>query len=221
MRGLIIEDEDDIADCMEQSLSDLGIAADRFARGGPLTGALQSAEYDIVVLDLNLPDIDGLSALEDLRRRGCTTPVLIVSARIEIEDRVRGLDIGADDYLTKPFDLMEFEARVRALLRRDKDCRPPLLTHGDLSFDQAQRTFMLKGNMLELPPRESAVLETLIRQNGGVISKTKIAQHVFSYDDDAGTSSIELYVHRLRRKLADTNVRIITRRGVGYALARR
>jgi len=218
MRGLIIEDTDEIADCMQQSLHDLGIACDRFAEGRPVPGALQSAEYDIVILDLNLPDIDGLTVLKDLRRSGCTSPVLIVSARIGVDDRVSGLDLGADDYMLKPFDLLEFEARVRALLRRDKDSRAPMLEFGQLSFEQSTRQFFIDGEAMDLSPRERAVLEILIRQNGGVISKDRIAQHIFAFDDLAGTSSIELYVHRLRRKLKGCDIEIITKRGLGYAL---
>lgn len=218
MRALIIEDTEDIAECMQQSLSDMGLASDWFAEGERLRSALDLTEYDILILDLNLPDADGLELLRTMRAQGNPTPVLIVSARIRIEDRVHGLDLGADDYLVKPFDLHEFEARVRALLRRDKEARSPTIRFGALEFDQATREFLLEGDALTLAPRERAVLETLIRQNGAVISKERIAQHVFSFDDDAGISSIELYVHRLRKHLVDTNVRIVTKRGLGYLL---
>jgi DNA-binding response OmpR family regulator len=218
MRALIIEDTEDIAECMQQSLQDMDIASDWFVEGRRVAEAFEFADYDLLILDLNLPDADGLQVLRDLRKKGETTPVLVVSARISIEDRVSGLDLGADDYLTKPFDLNEFEARVRALLRRDKDARTPLLSLGSLEFDQATREFHANGDSMELSPRERAVLEILIRQNGSVISKDRIAKHVFSFDDDAGVSSIELYVHRLRKKLASTSVQIITKRGLGYAL---
>ena len=218
MRALIIEDTDDIAECMQQSLSDMGLASDWFAEGARLRSALDLTAYDILILDLNLPDADGLELLRTMRAQGNPTPVLVVSARIRIEDRVHGLDLGADDYLVKPFDLHEFEARVRALLRRDKEARSPIIRFGALAFDQATREFLLDGDALMLAPRERAVLETLIRQNGAVISKERIAQHVFSFDDDAGISSIQLYVHRLRTHLVDTNVRIVTKRGLGSLL---
>ena len=218
MRALIIEDTEDIAECMQQSLSDMGIASDWFTGGQQVAAALDFTEYDVMILDLNLPDADGLDVLKSLRAGGNPTPVLIVSARIRIEDRVSGLDLGADDYLVKPFDLHEFEARIRALLRRDKDARIPILSFGGLEFDQTTREFRANGAPMELSPRERSVLETLIRQNGAVISKERIAQHVFSFDDDAGVSSIELYVHRLRKKLVDTNVGIVTKRGLGYLL---
>lgn len=218
MRALIIEDTEDIAECMQQSLSDMGLASDWFTEGKQVSAATSFTDYDVLILDLNLPDADGLEVLKSLRATGNPTPVLIVSARISIEDRVSGLDLGADDYLIKPFDLHEFEARIRALLRRDKDARTPTLTFGDLDFDQTTREFRADGAPMDLSPRERSVLETLIRQNGAVISKERIAQHVFSFDDDAGVSSIELYVHRLRKKLVDTNVRIVTKRGLGYLL---
>lgn len=218
MRALIIEDTEEIAECMQQSLSDMGLTSDWFTEGRHVASATDFTEYDVLILDLNLPDADGLEILKSLRDSGNPTPVLIVSARISIEDRVSGLDLGADDYLIKPFDLHEFEARVRALLRRDKDARSPTLKFGELQFDQTTREFMANGAPMSLSPRERSVLETLIRQNGSVISKDRIAQHVFSFDDDAGVSSIELYVHRLRKKLADTDVRIATKRGLGYLL---
>ncbi|MEM7502775.1 MAG: response regulator transcription factor [Pseudomonadota bacterium] len=218
MRALIIEDTEDIAECMQQSLRDMGITSDWFTEGRRANAALDLSEYDLLILDLNLPDADGLDVLKALRAGGDTTPVLIVSARISIEDRVSGLDLGADDYLIKPFDLHEFEARVRALLRRDKESRNPVIRFGDLEFDQTTREFRASGELVDLSPRERAVLETLIRQNGTVISKERIAQHVFSFDDEAGVSSIELYVHRLRKKLGHSHVQIVTKRGLGYLL---
>ncbi len=218
MRALIIEDQDEIADVFEQSLNDMAIASDRFARGAQALEAFRFVDYDLLILDLTLPDIDGLEVLRKLRTTGVRTPVLIVSARIRLQDRVAGLDLGADDYLVKPFDLAEFEARVRALLRRDVDSRSPSLTVGGLSFDQASREFRLAGRSLNLSPRERSVLEVLIRQKGGVISKERIAQHTFSFDDEAGVSSIELYIHRLRKKLVGSDVTIQTHRGLGYAL---
>lgn len=218
MRALIIEDTEDIAECMQQSLRDMGITSDWFTEGHRASAALDLSEYDLLILDLNLPDADGLDVLRALRTGGDATPVLIVSARISIEDRVSGLDLGADDYLIKPFDLHEFEARVRALLRRDKESRIPIIRFGDLEFDQATREFRANGELMDLSPRERAVLETLIRQNGTVISKDRIAQHVFSFDDEAGVSSIELYVHRLRKKLSSSHVQIVTKRGLGYLL---
>ena len=219
MRALIIEDSIEIADVIALSLTDMGIATDRFADGRLGLHALNTTEYDLVILDLNLPDKDGLSILKETRANGNETPILIVSARISIDDRVKGLDLGADDYLIKPFDLHELEARVRALLRRGQEVRSTLIECGNLSFDQGSREFYANKKSLELSPRERSVLETLIRQKGGVISKERIARHVFNFDDNASLSSIELYVHRLRKKLAAFQVNIMTKRGLGYALA--
>jgi two-component system response regulator TctD len=218
LRALLIEDNDDIADCMKQSLQQMDIAFDRFARGQLGLNASKVATYDLLVLDLNLPDMDGLTVLAKIKKDQPELPVLIVSARISIEDRVKGLDLGADDYLIKPFDLTEWEARVRALFRRGKNERDMRIQFASLEFDQTTREFWLAGQVLELSPRERSVLELLIRKNGGVMSKESIADHVFSFADEAGVSSIEIYIHRLRKKLSDSAVSITTKRGLGYAL---
>ena len=218
MRTLIIEDNIEIAECIQESLLDMGIASDHFTEGVRVKDAFRAAEYDLLILDLNLPDTDGLKILQSFRKWNRETPVLIVSARIRIEDRVRGLDLGADDYLVKPFDLVELEARVRALLRRNLESRSPLISFGSIEFDQSSREFSIAGKPLDLSPRERSVLEILIRKNGSVMSKERIAHHIFNFDDDAGLSSIELYIHRLRKKISDSSVNIITKRGLGYAL---
>ena len=218
MRALVIEDNNDIAECVQQSLFDIGIASDWFAEGKRVQDAFRTEEYDLLILDLNLPDADGLQILRDFRNRGKDTPVLIISARTSIDDRVCGLDCGADDYLIKPFDLHELDARVRALLRREKNVRNPVIEFGTLQLNQSTREFLLDDQPLDLSRRERSVLEILIREKGQVISKDKIAQHVFSFNDEAGVSSIELYICRLRKKLAHSNITIITKRCLGYAL---
>ncbi|MBL4629901.1 MAG: response regulator [Paraglaciecola sp.] len=218
MRALLIEDNDDIADCMQQSLLHMDIASDRFAKGQLGLDACKVAAYDLLVLDLNLPDMDGLAVLAKVKKAQPEIPVLIVSARISIEDRVKGLDLGADDYLIKPFDLTEWEARVRALFRRGKNERDMRIQFSSLEFDQTTREFWLSGEVLELSPRERSVLELLIRKNGGVMSKESIADGVFSFADEAGVSSIEIYIHRLRKRLENSAISISTKRGLGYAL---
>lgn len=218
MRSLIIEDNQDIAECIQQSLSDMNIASDWFSEGKYVESACAVADYDIIILDLNLPDSDGLDILKRFRQNGKNTPVLIISARISVSDRVSGLDFGADDYLVKPFSLDEFEARVRVLLRRQFASQSPLVEYGDLGFDPATREFFVNGTPIELSGRERAVLEVLIQKNGNVASKEHIASHIFGFDDEADISAIEIYVHRLRKKLQNANAHIVTRRGLGYAL---
>ena len=149
---------------------------------------------------------------------GDKTPVLIISARVSVSDRVAGLDLGADDYLVKPFALDEFEARVRALLRRESKNKSEVVEFGDLHYNQITREFSLRGAEFDLSPRERAVLETLMQKKGDVISKESIANHIFSFDDLADASAIEIYIHRLRKKLTASNVSIATKRGLGYVL---
>lgn len=218
MRALIIEDNCDIAECIVESLKDLEITSDWFQEGTYFMRAVTAGEFDIIVLDINLPDANGLTLLKELRKTGDKTPVLIISARVTVSDRVMGLDLGADDYLVKPFALDEFEARVRALLRRESNNKTEVVEFGNLHYNQITREFSLDGVAFNLSPRERAVLETLMQKKGDVISKESIASHIFSFDDLADASAIEIYIHRLRKKLATSNVSIATKRGLGYAL---
>jgi len=219
MIALIIEDTEEIADCIKQSLQHLNITSDHFITGKLGLSACDITEYDLLILDLNLPDMDGLKVLARFKKHFPNTPVLIVSARITVEDRVKGLDLGADDYLIKPFDLIEFEARVRALFRRSENERITKISFGELDFDQNTKEYWLQAISLELTPRESSVLELLIRKNGKVMSKESIAAHIFNFEDGADVSSIEIYIHRLRKKLGQSNVAITTKRGLGYSLS--
>jgi two-component system response regulator TctD len=218
MRALIIEDNSDIAECIVQCLADIGITSDWFQQGKFLKSALSVADYNIIVLDLSLPDMDGLDALREIRNDGISTPILIISARISVEERISGLDLGADDYLVKPFALDEFEARVRALLRRKFASSSPTIALGDLIFDQITREFLFKKEHIDLSGRERAVLEILMQKNGQVVSKERLAENIFNFNDEADISSIEIYIHRLRKKLSHCNIKITTRRGLGYVL---
>ncbi len=218
MRALVIEDNEDIAEVIQACVQGMGISTDTFGRGELGLAALSSVAYDMLILDLNLPDMDGLGVLKSIRAQGIETPVLILSARANVDDRVKGLDSGADDYLVKPFDLSELEARVRALLRRQQDVRSQVIEVADLSFDQTTRQCSLGGTLLDLSPRERSVLEVLIRNKGRVQAKESIADRISNFEDDVAASSIEIYVHRLRKKIAGSGVRIVTTRGLGYTL---
>jgi two-component system OmpR family response regulator len=218
MRILIVEDDPLLADGLMRSLRDADLAVDCVHDGEQADAVLLTQNYDVVILDLGLPKLDGLEVLKRMRRRGSITPVLALTARDALTDRVKGLDLGADDYLTKPFDLPELEARVRALIRRGQSGGRPLLTHGRLTLDTAGRRAMLDGTPLELSARELGVLEVLMLRSGRVVNKGQLTEQLYGWDDEVGSNAIEVYVHRLRRKLEPTGVGIRTIRGLGYLL---
>ncbi|MET0012709.1 MAG: response regulator [Sedimenticola sp.] len=218
MRILVVEDNTDLANSIATSIRQMEHAVDTIGDGLHAESMLRTEPYDLVVLDLNLPGQDGLEVLKSLRNRGSDLPVLILTARAETASRVEGLDLGADDYLTKPFHLAELDARVRALLRRKQASANPVLTLGPLEFDTVSREARLNGEELSLTRRERGVLEVLISARKKVISKDKIAEHLFSFDDDVNVSAIELYIHRLRKKLDAPGIGIRTVRGLGYVL---
>jgi two-component system OmpR family response regulator len=221
MRLLIVEDDQLLADGLSRSLKQAGFATDLASDGEQADHMLISQAYDLVILDLGLPKFDGLELLRRLRKRASSTgtvPVLILTARDSLEDRVKGLDLGADDYLTKPFELPELEARVRALVRRGKFGSTARLTHGHLSFDTVGRQALIDESPLELSARELSVLESLLLRAGRVVSKEQIADQLTGWGEEVGANAIEVYVHRLRKKLEPAEVRIRTIRGLGYML---
>lgn len=219
MRLLLVEDNDALADAVSQSLTKLDYAVDVLSEGDYADEILAQQSYDLVILDLSLPGMDGLEVLRNLRRRGSDALVLILTARTDVDSRVTGLDTGADDYLTKPFALAELEARVRAMLRRRAgETKSAVISCGVLSFDTQSRTCRIGDTIVDFTPRERSLLETLLRHCGKVVSKEQIAESIFSFDDDAGLSAIEIYVHRLRKKLDHPQVSIRTVRGLGYLL---
>jgi len=194
------------------------LAVDCVNDGTEADHVLMTQNYDLVILDLGLPKLDGFEVLRRLRRRGAKVPVLVLTARDALQDRVRGLDLGADDYLIKPFDLPELEARVRALIRRGQSGGGSLLTHGTLTLDTAGRCASLNGEPLELSARELGVLEVLMLRSGRVVSKEQLAEQLYGWDEEVGANAIEVYVHRLRRKIEPAGVMIRTIRGLGYLL---
>jgi len=218
MRILIAEDDPVLADGLTRSLRAADYAVDCASDGGEADHALAAQSYDLVILDLGLPKLDGFEILRRLRRRSSRVPVLVLTARDTLEDRVKGLDIGADDYLTKPFDLPELEARVRALIRRGQSGGSSLVTHGALALDTAGRRATLNGEPLELSARELGVLEVLMLRSGRVVNKEQLAEQLYGWDEEVGANAIEVYVHRLRRKLEPHGVAIRTIRGLGYLL---
>src|SRR3954471_7877167 len=221
MRALIIEDDRTIADFVARGLREAGFAVDVAADGDAGLELASTEPYDLAIVDLMLPKRDGLSVIDELRRRGRSTPVLILSARRSVDDRVRGLQAGGDDYLTKPFAFAELIARVQALVRRATGtAEPTRLTVGDLSMDLLTRRVTRSGQALELRPREFALLEYLMRHAGKVVGKTMILSHVWGYSFDPNTNVVDVLVSRLRDKIDrsfDTRL-LHTVRGVGYVL---
>jgi len=220
LRILLAEDNGTLAAWLEKALRHDGFAVDCMRDGVEADHVLLTQEYDLVILDLGLPRMDGFEILKRLRRRGSSVPVLILSARGKIEDRVEGLNLGADDYLPKPFRLSELEARINAVIRRAKGAASPHLALGALDYDSVGRMFRLHGEALALRPREHAVLEILLSRAGKAVSKSSLHEHVFQLDDKAGPEAVEVYVHRLRKRLHGSGIAIVTLRGLGYVLER-
>ena len=221
MRGLLVEDDASIADFVIRGLREAGFAVDHAADGDAGLEAAIGGPYDVAIVDLMLPKRDGLSLIEELRRRGVTTPVLILSARRSVDDRVRGLQTGGDDYLTKPFAFAELLARVQALVRRaTRTAEPTTLTVDDLVLDLLSRRVTRGGTVLDLRPREFALLEYLMRNAGRVVSKTMILSHVWNYSFDPQTNVVDVLVSRLREKIDRPFQKKLlhTARGVGYVL---
>jgi two-component system OmpR family response regulator len=218
MRILVAEDDAILAECVLRSLRQAGYAVDWVKNGLDADAALDADEFDMLILDIGLPKKSGLEVLKRLRARDSRLPVLILTALDSVNDRVRGLDAGADDYLAKPFELAELEARVRALTRRGMAGGPTLLRHGALSYDQVGRMARVNGEALELSAREVSLLEIFLQRAGRLVSKDQLVSHLCEWGEEVSTNAIEVYVHRLRKKLESGGVRIVTVRGLGYSL---
>jgi two-component system, OmpR family, response regulator len=218
MRILVVEDDTVLAAALTRALNQANYAVDLVENGEDANQALGNDSYDLVVLDIALPKLDGLAVLRRMRDRRSHVPVLVLTARDTLEDRVAGLDLGADDYMTKPFDLPEFEARVRALIRRGHYNAGGSMTHGLLRFDTAARRLFHGDQPIELSVRELAVVELLLSRQGRVVSKEQMIDQLFGWGDDVGSNAIEVYVHRVRKKLEPLGIDIRTVRGMGYLL---
>ena len=218
MRILLVEDEVDMASWLMRALKQSNFVPDHAPDASTAEALMAVTEYDAVLLDLRLPDRHGLSLLADMRKAGNRTPVLVLTAEGSLQDRVRGLNIGADDFLGKPFELDELEARLAALVRRSGSRAHVPLTCASLCFGHENRAFTLAGKLLQLTPRENSALLALLNRSGTPVGKSKLSSKVFPHDSNAGPDAIELVLHRLRKKLAGSDVQIETIRGLGYML---
>jgi two-component system copper resistance phosphate regulon response regulator CusR len=219
MRILVVEDEKRIADFLSRGLESAGYAVDVAADGSAALEMVHATDYDLCVLDLMLPDMDGLTVLEKIRNRKVSPPVLILSARDTVDDRVKGLELGGDDYLVKPFAFVELLARIRVLLRRGQPTPEKLLV-GDLSLDCIRRKVTRAGENIELAPKEFSILEYMMRNRGRPLSRTMIVEHVWDMDYDGLTNIVDVYIRHLRSKIDDRwpTKLIHTVRGIGYML---
>lgn len=218
MRILLVEDTPEIGLAVQKRFERIGYAVDWETDGRTASELIEVQAYDLVVLDVMLPNMDGFTMLKHLRRRGLRTPVLVLTARSAVDDRISALDLGADDYLVKPFDYRELEARARALLRRAAGMADNTIKAGPLVIDRAGRTAMIAGAPLDLTRRELTVLEILASRPGAFVGKEELLEQLFGFDRDPSTNAVEQFITRLRRKLAATSVEIRTERGLGYQL---
>ena len=219
MRLLVVEDDKKIASFVVNGLKQSGYAVDHSADGESALVLAENTPYDAAIVDLMLPKLDGLSLIQRLRAQGQRLPVLILSAKASVDDRVKGLQAGSDDYLTKPFAFSELLARVQALIRRSTQAAEPTkLTVGDLMLDLLTREVTRGTERIELQPREFALLEYLMRNAGRTVTKTMVLEHVWDYSFDPQTNVVDVLVHRLRAKVDPDKTRLHTIRGVGYAL---
>lgn len=221
MRILLVEDDPALAGSLKQGLQQMGFAVESCQDGAEADAILSLRTFDIVVLDLGLPGMSGMDVLKRLRKRGMATPVLVLTARDALQDRVAGLKAGADDYVLKPFDFEELEARLQALLRRTQSERAGYLEAGDLRLDKRSRQAFFLNQPLMLSSREVAVLELLMSRCGRVVGKDQLAGHLTGLDEEIGQNAVEVYVHRLRKKLEPLGVSVRTLRGLGYLLERK
>ncbi len=218
MRILLVEDTVDVGEAIVARLERLGHAVDWEKDGGVADEVLEIQPYDLVILDIMLPKLDGFSILKHLRRRKSAVPVLVLTARSEIDDRVGALDLGADDYLVKPFDFRELEARVRALSRRNTGSATNQIICGDLVIDTAARSVEISGVAIELTRRELSLLEILASRPGRIVSKDELIDQLFGFDDEPSENAVEQSIARLRKRLSSSLVEIRTLRGLGYQI---
>lgn len=218
MRLLLVEDNEGIGKGLYNGLSQAGYAVDWVRDGETALSAFRNEEYDAAVLDIGLPRKSGIEVLDELRVSGSTVPILILTAKDTVNDRIIGLDHGADDYMIKPFDLDELYARLRAILRRHSGRSTPNLIHGDIELDPASHTITKAGTIIELTPRAFEILQTLMENQGRVMSRTRLEESLYSWKDEIESNAVEVHIHQIRKKLGNELIRTI--RGVGYIMDR-
>lgn len=216
MRLLLVEDDPLLGEGIEQGFNLQGETLDWLRSGQHALDALASSDFDLLILDLGLPDIDGLEVLSELRRRGDQIPVLILTARDQVSDRIRGLDGGADDYLVKPFDLDELRARVRALLRRNSGISSPKLSYADIEVDPASREVCRNGEAVNLSRREYSLLSEFLHHPGKVFTRDQLSERLYGWNEDVESNAVEVHIHHLRKKLGNELIKTV--RGVGYRI---
>jgi len=216
MRILLVEDDELLGQAVCHGLRHFGYVADWVKDGLAADNATRHERFDAIILDIGLPKLDGYAVLERLRNRGINTPVLILTARETVGDRIKGLDLGADDYLIKPFDLNELGARLRALIRRVSDRTTPLIVYGDLALDQTTRTLTYRGELISLPRREFLLLQILLENMGKVLSRDHLMQTLYGWEENVDSNTLEVHVHGLRKRFGNDFIRTI--RGVGYLI---
>jgi two-component system, OmpR family, response regulator len=218
MKILLAEDDTFLAEGLSMVLRDNGYVVDIEPDGARIPIAITTNSYDLLVLDLGLPNLDGLDVLKLIRAKGDTIPILILTARDTLRDRVNGLDLGANDYLTKPFELPELEARIRALLRKETWSNRTEINFGSLNFNTVDRVAKIDGKIIDITARELAVLEILLQKRGSSIDKQRITSLISSWDEEITENAIGIVIHRLRKKMESANLTIKTSRGLGYRL---
>ncbi|MCK1383368.1 response regulator transcription factor [Bradyrhizobium sp. 21] len=218
MRVLLIEDDKMVGAAVEQALKDAAYAVDWVRDGGTALLAAANESYEVLLLDLGLPNTDGRDVLRRLRANGCKCPVIIVTARDGVDDRIEGLDLGADDYLVKPFEIRELLARMRAVLRREGSGAPALLGNGKLGLDPATREASLSGQTAILTPREFALLQALLTRSGTILSRSELERQLYGWNEEVESNAVEFLIHSIRRKLGTEAIRNV--RGMGWMVDR-
>lgn len=214
MRLLLVEDDESLGDAVKTGLTQFGYIVEWLKDGETARGIIKTDSFELIILDLSLPKLSGMRLLQTVRNDQNTTPIIILTARDSIDDRIKGLDNGADDYITKPFDLNELSARIRALIRRSQGRADTVLQYGNVTLDPAAHTVMVDQELINVPRREFALLQKLLENSGHVLSRDQLMQSIYSWDEDVDSNVLEVHIHNLRKKLNANYIRTI--RGIGY-----